>query len=545
MTLQVDDRSNPVLIAALLVLRPAALPFAVSLAKLSKVSIRRSKEEHTLEAFQEPRCASPDFQGASLVLSVHDPSAPRKVPLELSRDAGGWRVEPTSGTPSNRPMIGSREGGWRSIETPHVLRDMDVIQTGAAFFVFRDVRGPDGVSIEPEELMRFCTGSDEHIGDAFPEPHDPDAGDLSRRAGERSLIAREILVGRWPSLSAVTQYVRQRLRLSTPADRASDGQTEQRIIGAKGSLANVMRLVERVATSSTPILIQGETGTGKELIARVLHERSRRTGDYLQLNCAALPENLVESMLFGSVEGIFTGAKDMKGLFEAAHRGTLLLDEIGELSLPAQAKLLRVMDQGEVLRLGATKPVTVDVRILAATHVDLDLAVAAGRFRRDLLHRIRVVSIPLPRLAERQEDLRALFLSALRAAATKHCVPVPALPEEVWTRLAKHQWPGNMRELQNVATRAVLIGEFTLDPVVAANEVSLVWQDIVAEAGRTSPRGSVKEYPDLLRSLARTPGKVRAPDGLRKYVEARSIKVHGDKRVTVAHLCDLLARSER
>jgi two-component system, NtrC family, nitrogen regulation response regulator NtrX len=234
-----------------------------------------------------------------------------------------------------------------------------------------------------------------------------------------------------------------------------------------------MAQVDRVASSESRVCIFGETGTGKELVARTLHERSPRVkGPFVTLNCAAVPAELIESELFGHEKGSFTGAASRHaGKFEQADRGTIFLDEIGDMPLPMQAKLLRVLEEGEVERIGGDKPIRVDVRVLVATHRVLETLVREGKFRQDLFHRVYVFPIMLPPLRERREDIPALIEHfAAQVCAQNSWKPIPFAPEAVQT-LQAYPWPGNVRELRNVVERLMLLatdGEVTQATVQAA-----------------------------------------------------------------------------
>jgi transcriptional regulator of acetoin/glycerol metabolism len=218
-------------------------------------------------------------------------------------------------------------------------------------------------------------------------------------------------------------------------------------------------VVARLAASAVSVLILGETGTGKEVLARTLHELSGRPGPFVGINCAALSESLLESELFGHERGAFTGAVQAKpGLLETAPRGTVFLDEIGDLPTGLQAKLLRALETREVQRVGGLKPIPLDVRFLAATHRDLGLDVAAGRFRRDLYYRVNGVTLRLPPLRDRRAAIPDLARGFLAAAAEAAGRPVPRLGLEAIGRLSRHDWPGNVRELRAVMERALLLG---------------------------------------------------------------------------------------
>jgi formate hydrogenlyase transcriptional activator len=231
------------------------------------------------------------------------------------------------------------------------------------------------------------------------------------------------------------------------------------IIGDSEELRDVLKQAALVAPADTTVLIVGETGTGKELLARLIHERGARArGPFVAVNCAALPDTLVESELFGHEKGAFTGAVARKpGKFEIAHRGTLFLDEIGDLPAEAQAKLLRVLQERQVQRIGGTQTIPVDVRVIAATNHDLTTAIAESRFRSDLFYRLSVFPLRLPALRERPEDIDVLALHFVRRLAAQLRKPVRELTPEVLARLRAYDWPGNVRELHNVLERAVIL----------------------------------------------------------------------------------------
>jgi len=230
-------------------------------------------------------------------------------------------------------------------------------------------------------------------------------------------------------------------------------------------MRRVMTQIERVAASESRVCIYGETGTGKELVARTLHEKSgRANGPFVTLNCAAVPAELIESELFGHEKGSFTGAAQRHtGKFEQAHRGTLFLDEIGDMPQAMQAKLLRVLEEGEVERIGSGKPTTVDVRVVVATHRNLEQLVESGGFRRDLYHRILVFPVELPPLRQRLQDLPALVEHfARQVSAQNGWKPVPFEADAI-AALARYQWPGNIRELRNIVERLLLLADQAVD----------------------------------------------------------------------------------
>src|SRR6186997_35947 len=234
-----------------------------------------------------------------------------------------------------------------------------------------------------------------------------------------------------------------------------------RIVGASGALQHVLSIVKKVARSNSTVLIRGETGTGKELIAGAIHHNSNRANRaFVKVNCAALQENLLESELFGHEKGAFTSAdKQRIGRFEQADGGTLFLDEIGDMSQSTQAKILRVLQEHEFERLGGTRTLRVDVRLIAATNRDLAGMVSSGLFREDLYYRLNVVSVETPPLRERKDDILALAMHFVRRFSGELKKRLDGIDHEAQKLLMRHNWPGNIRELENVVERAVLLAE--------------------------------------------------------------------------------------
>lgn len=231
------------------------------------------------------------------------------------------------------------------------------------------------------------------------------------------------------------------------------------------TMRRVIAQIDRVAASEARVCIYGETGTGKELVARTLHEKSARAaGPFITLNCAAVPAELIESELFGHEKGSFTGAAQRHtGKFEQAHRGTLFLDEIGDMPQAMQAKLLRVLEEGEVERIGSGKPTTVDVRVVVATHRDLGQLVEAGSFRRDLYHRVLVFPVELPPLRKRTEDIPALVQYFVQQISAQNSWKPAPFTEDAIAALALYAWPGNIREMRNVVERLLLLSDGSVD----------------------------------------------------------------------------------
>ncbi|MCW8130142.1 MAG: sigma-54-dependent Fis family transcriptional regulator [Planctomycetota bacterium] len=241
--------------------------------------------------------------------------------------------------------------------------------------------------------------------------------------------------------------------------RGDDGFED--IVGRSEPMKEVFRLVDKIAPSSATVLITGESGTGKELIARAIHQRSPRVDKpFIRVNCAALPETLLESELFGHEKGAFTGAADRRpGRFELAHQGTLLLDEISETSLALQSKLLRVLQEREFERVGGTKTLKVDVRVVCTSNRNLRQMVKEGTFREDLFYRLNVVPLHLPPLRERERDVLLIAEYFVRRFSERYHRPTPVLNESGRQALCAHEWPGNVREMENTIERAVLLCE--------------------------------------------------------------------------------------
>ncbi len=233
----------------------------------------------------------------------------------------------------------------------------------------------------------------------------------------------------------------------------------ENVVARSPQMQAILQQVSRVANTDATVCISGETGTGKEVIARVIHcNSSRATGPFVGVNCAAIPESLFESELFGHTRGSFTGAYQSKtGLFETGHRGTLFLDEIGELPLALQGKLLRAIQEREVFPIGARQPVKVDVRLITATNKDLSTAVQDGRFREDLFYRIQVVPLALPSLRERRQDIPALAQHFLKRSAARANKAIRGFVPDALQKLTVYSWPGNIRELENVVEHAVIM----------------------------------------------------------------------------------------
>ena len=297
--------------------------------------------------------------------------------------------------------------------------------------------------------------------------------------------------------------------------------SDERLIGGDTGLAAVMARARLVSRSGAPVLLFGETGTGKEIIARAVHEHSPfRRGPFRRVNCGAISPDLIDSELFGHEPGAFTGAVSRrKGWFEQADGGTLFLDEVGELPLPAQVRLLRVVQDGEVVRVGGERPVHVKVRIVAATHRDLPAMVEAQTFREDLYYRLSVFPIVIPPLRDRPTDIRAFAeYFAERAAGRFGLKPVAVSDDDVAV-LATYRWPGNVREMAAVMDRAVLIGQGrTLNVVTALGQTGLSAAAQPVRSEERTAHGSIEPLDTIIRlhierALRATHGRVEGPHG--------------------------------
>jgi two-component system, NtrC family, nitrogen regulation response regulator NtrX len=299
----------------------------------------------------------------------------------------------------------------------------------------------------------------------------------------------------------------QRLESENQQLKQSLGKHE--IVWEGEPMRKVMAQIERVAASETRICILGETGTGKELVARTLHQRSQRaSGPFVTLNCAAVPAELIESELFGHEKGSFTGAAGKHvGKFEQAQHGTIFLDEIGDMPLAMQAKLLRVLEENEVERVGGDKPITVDVRVIVATHRDLAVLVKEGKFRQDLFHRVYVFPLVLPPLRERREDIPKLITHFVPQVCAVNGWKAVTFTDEAISALQAYTWPGNVRELRNVVERLILLateGRVDLDTVhIALPQAGMPEIAVSATGGPLADRVQGFEREVILAELKR------------------------------------------
>ncbi len=353
-----------------------------------------------------------------------------------------------------------RAAGHDTLVETDARQALDVLERERPDLVISDLRMPelDGLALvervkaaHPEMPVVLLTGY--ASVDSAVEAMKRGASDyMSKPFSPDELLFRVERALAWTQLTEENRYLRERVERGEPYGQ---------IVGQSPALTEVMRLVDKVAATDARVLLTGESGTGKELIARTIHRRSpRRDAPFFAVNCGALAESLLESELFGHERGAFTGAvATKKGIFEVADAGTLLLDEIAETSLAFQTKLLRVVEQGEFLRVGGTRPLKVAVRLIAASNRDLRKAIAEGRFREDLFYRLSVVQIYVPPLRERSEDIPLLAAHFLAVYSVQIKKKARGIHPDAMLALTRYRWPGNIRELENVIERAVIMME--------------------------------------------------------------------------------------
>jgi transcriptional regulator with GAF, ATPase, and Fis domain len=325
------------------------------------------------------------------------------------------------------------------------------------------------------------------------------ANALARKVTEKALLESLAEIERLKDrLQAESDYLKAEIKVT-------DAHGE--VIGRSRAIRQVLSQVEQVAPTDSSVLIRGETGTGKELIAQAIHRLSPRRGHLMvKVNCAALPSALVESELFGREKGAFTGALTRQiGRFEIADGSTIFLDEIGELSLEVQAKLLRVLQEGQFERLGSPKTMKVNVRVIAATHRDLVEDLRKGRFREDLYYRLNVFPIPVPPLRERADDIPLLVWAFLEEFSTRMGKKITRVPRKTMEALQRHSWPGNVRELRNVIEHGAI--------VTTGDALRVPMLEDAAPAAKPVQTLADSEREHILKSLERTGWRIKGPQG--------------------------------
>jgi len=407
------------------------------------------------------------------VLVVDDEPAMRTA-LEASFSHRGWKVETASGTHEALER-------FRSWPCPLVITDMRM-PDGDGLKVMSGIR-----SLAPETAVIFLTAYG-----SVPEAV------KAMKGGACDYLVKPIS---FEQLHEAAQRV-----LTVDPSRGAGRETEGGIIGDSVLMRRLMDRARQIARTDVDLLLEAESGTGKELLARMIHESSRRrNGPFVAVNCAAFPDTLLESELFGYMKGAFTGAASSHvGKFELAHKGTLLLDEISEMPLPLQPKLLRVLQQREVDRLGDRNPISIDVRVIATTNRDLALAVKEGTFRADLYYRLNVVALSIPPLRERRDDIPALIEYFIRKYS-RGGTPVEFSPEIMECILA-HDWPGNVRELENIVRRILALAIGPMAEVDLLEGTNLLKQEAVTAPLELSTSLQEMEKQMYLRALEETRG---------------------------------------
>ncbi|HZS06770.1 MAG TPA: sigma-54 dependent transcriptional regulator [Blastocatellia bacterium] len=426
-----------------------------------------------------------------------------------------------------------RADGWAVSEAESAERALSLLQSGRWNLVFCDIRlgaedNRDGLIVlerfikeQPEARIIVMTG------------HGSAAGALDAvSSGAYDYLMKPFDIER---VMEISQAVR--LSLERQANPASASETksspvytsETDLVGRSAAFVEMMKLVGRVAATSLPVLITGASGTGKEVVARAIHRRSLRSDNpFVAVNCGALPSELIESELFGHVRGSFTGAtSDRRGLWEEADGGTVFLDEVTETTPAFQVKLLRALQEGEIRRVGSNSTIRVDVRVIAATNRDVEPAVREGHFRQDLLYRLNAVTLRLPPLHERREDVLPLARHFARRVTRPGGTPPDFSPEAI-ELLEQYSWPGNIRELENAIMRAAALCDHMIRPEDLPERIRSSSQIDAQVAGRTVPaqtRSADQELITLAELEARHITRVLAHTGGNKQAAARILGI--------------------
>ncbi len=319
------------------------------------------------------------------------------------------------------------------------------------------------------------------------------------------------------------------------------------LVGGSPAMQTIFRTVERIAPTNVSVLITGESGTGKELAARALHLLSgRRSRPFVAVNCAAIPETLIESEIFGHEKGAFTGAQERRaGCFELAEEGTLLLDEIGEMPMATQAKLLRVLEDRRLRRLGAREEIPVNVRVIAATNRDPQEAVARGELRSDLYYRLNVFHLQMPSLREHAEDIPAIATAMVDEMNTRHGSTVPGISPQLMARLVKHRWPGNARELRNTIERAVILAgteRLTVAHLPMQFDEDSSVQPVAAAPAAPAPRVGVVPVPLPARGIVEVSVGTTV-DAAEKQLILRTLESTGNNKTRAAEILGISAKT--
>jgi len=463
--------------------------------------------------------------------------ATKSAPRETTKDTAHILVVDDERSICELLEITFRKEGHR-VEVAHSVEAAKRKLEGSLFdIIISDVRMPGATGVE---LLRFSreVAPDSYFVLITGVPTLETAIAAANEGANRYVIKDHDLVEQLRvAVREVTEslkwkkeagYLRREIRRLTGLDN---------IIGQSPKMRAIFDLIQTVAPQTSRILITGESGTGKELVARAIHENSARANaPFITINCGAFPETLLESELFGYVKGAFTGANDnRRGLFQAAHGGTLFMDEIGNMNLAMQVKLFRVLQEGKVRPLGSTEELDVDVRVIAATNKDLEKAIAGGEFREDLFYRLSVIPIHVPALRERREDIPLLALHFLENFRKTMEKPIEGISPKSMSYLETYDWPGNVRELENTIERAVAL---ETGPEIG---VAVLPERVAGNLGTRSPNGVHQDGAELPEGINFE--RVIA-DTEKRYLQAALEKANG-VRTQAAELLNISYRSFR
>ena len=365
-----------------------------------------------------------------------------------------------------------------------------LLQTRHFDLCLTDMRLPDGDGLE---LVRYIDTHCDDLPVAVITAHGSAENAVAAlKAGAFDYIAKPV------SLEQLRTLVKSALSLAQPAD---DKPGDDQLLGGSEAMSQVRQLIDKLSRSEAPVYISGESGSGKELAARLIHEKSaRRSGPFVPVNCGAIPENLMESEFFGYKKGAFTGAEqDREGFFQAANGGTLFLDEVADLPLLMQVKLLRAIQEKKVRKVGSTQEENADVRIISATHQNLANGVENGKFRQDLYYRLNVIELKMPSLRDMREDIPLIAQAVLARFAKQHGSAASELEEDALQALAQYDFPGNVRELENILERSLAL---STGAKIVREDLQLTPQQTVERAGVPDGKWPLQDYLDRLEKEA-------------------------------------------
>ena len=365
-----------------------------------------------------------------------------------------------------------------------------LLQTQHYDLCLTDMRLPDGDGLE---LVKYIDAHCDDLPVAVITAHGSAENAVAAlKAGAFDYIAKPV------SLEQLRTLVKSALSLAQPAD---DKSGDIQLLGGSEAMSQVRQLIDKLSRSEAPVYISGESGSGKELAARLIHEKSaRRSGPFVPVNCGAIPENLMESEFFGYKKGAFTGAEqDREGFFQAANGGTLFLDEVADLPLLMQVKLLRAIQEKKVRKVGSTQEENADVRIISATHQNLANGVENGKFRQDLYYRLNVIELKMPSLRDMREDIPLMAQAVLARLAKQHGVTASEFEEDALQALVQYDFPGNVRELENILERSLAL---STGAKILREDLQLTPQQPVERAGVPDGKWPLQDYLDSLEKEA-------------------------------------------